>query len=69
VGTGERQEDTEDQADEGAHLETGEVGSGGRMRSTRHRPDVPDLPPRKMAPTTLGRIYVDERTGVSGVKG
>ncbi|MFV2195550.1 replication initiator [Nocardiopsis sp. LOL_012] len=34
-----------------------------RVRSTRRRQDVPDLPKRAMRPTTVGRSYTDPHTG------
>ncbi|HYN29284.1 MAG TPA: replication initiator [Dermatophilaceae bacterium] len=54
----------EDEVDEDQDdTDHGEQGTGRRVRSTRRRSDVPDLPWVPMADTTLGRIYTDPRTG------
>jgi hypothetical protein len=38
-------------------------GKPRRVRSTRRRQDTPDLPRRPAVKTTVGRTYIDERTG------
>jgi len=61
-------EDDEDQVDE-EQLDDdvdgrgGPAGSGRRVRSTRRLTGFPDLPTVPMENRTVGRVFVDERTG------